>query len=947
MRKWLVFSLALALSWLISTAQPVLAAYTDFQPPFRYSNGDYSLIQDSSGREYQAFGWVCYNNFTQRAVQNSQTGNYECNGQLASYMWANLGSSGEASIVIVDGRIAELDNLKANEGVATASFYSQDSSIRTGQSGYKIVKERVVINNANPDSNFYQGQYISFNKDYKYLDDTYSTIVDTRRNYRYSLYTGNDCPVYETGTLTAGIVNKSNSLCNFNSSTTRAYRFDRGAYSAWIILTSSRNSVELDQGASNALFISLSTDDLKLNDFIDNFSIQSEFYQGDETFETKCNQGIGVLSWILCPMINFAMDKVVSPIQDIILGLLQTDSLLTAPATENNSYYIYNAWRAFLQIANALLAVALLIVIYLMLFTQNTTYSAQRMIPRIVVVVIMMQISYFIAAIMVDIGNVLAAGIANIFDAVRIQAIQAGPNFGSGEFPTVIPRSTEFLTDSAAARGVGAGFGVILATIGLYLWTMFVPGVIFFVAFGAMISVLGVFIALTLRQLAIVALIVLAPVAFVLGMFPQTEKWMKEWFDNLGKLILIYPLMAVVFGVGSLLSYLAIATNQSQVNMIISSAIGLIVLFTIPALFSLAGRLFKRFSAAINGLSGRVKTSAQGDPKDPLSWRSNAAFAKAERQMNARRRFTRAVPQAGRFLKPSFKEAQVYGIGSARMQNVLSGTHPDNLRRIFWGTKPFKSPKGFANWKQSMIDGSADFATQLPLIYRNESMFYDTVNPAIDDTGFLFDKSINYGWGISQLYQSGKINGSMAGGWWQAYVAKVKGRHRMLHAFQPDILMDYEWNDPNHLYSTLFETRLDNIQDQQLRQRVASYRMAAIEDAGNAVSEQTSDGTLMALTTMLADDSFVDYMAQNAKSRDWNGLNHLYLKAQAMADATRDPRTQQAAAQHAATAGDDDDPFRGGYYGAPGHNIRRREEFVAAAQRAYQRAQASGRRFDY
>lgn len=942
MRKWLLGLLAFSLFAALLPLRPA-TAYSEFTTPYTYVNGsNYSVIQDGQGRSFVGNTWVCNSDFSVSRVTTDSAGNRVCDGEPAGFVWINQNpQSGGFALLYADGALAALDGLKANEGIATLRYIAKQTASETNQ-----IKHTVFANNGSSAAKFYESNHITFDETYQYLDDSYETIVDTRRpSHQYELYEGDECPIFSTDTGTTAIIPKSNPGCRDG----RYYRYDLGNYTAWIILTATHNTTPLDDGDNIALFFSTDKGGGKLYDYIDFFAIDvSGFFENAETFESKCTQGIGVLSWILCPMINFAMDKVVSPIQDIVLGLLHTDSLLTAPATGNNSYYIYNAWKQFLIIANAMLAAALIIVIYLMLFSQNSAYSAQRMIPRLVVVVIMMQISYFLAAVIVDAGNVLAAGIASIFDAVRVQAIEAGPNFGSGEQATVIPDSIRFLSDSGAARGIGAGFGVILATIGLYLWTMFVPGVIFFVAFGVMISVLGVFVALTLRQLAIVVLIVLAPIAFLFGIFPQTDKWMKEWFDNLMKLILIYPLIALVFGAGGLLSYLALGTGQSEVNMLISSAIGLIVLFTIPALFTLAGRLFNRFSAVITGLSSRVKSSAQGDPKDPLSWRSNVNHTRAMRQYGARRRFTKAVPSAGRFLKPTFKEAQLFSVGQARMQGLISGKHPNNPRRLFWGNKPFKSPKGFANWKDSMISDSAEFASQMGFIYKDPFMFYDTVNAALEDTGFLYDKAINYAWGVGRLAREGKVSKEIAGGWWERYRGDAKGKHRLLHALGPELLTDYDWSDPMHMYQTFYETKLDDIQDQNMRNAVAKYRLAAIEDAGNAVGENSSDGTFVALTTMLSDDSFVDYMAREAKDRDWDGLRHLYLKAQTMEAATRDPRRVSAdAADRTAAAGEDGEQFRGGHYGVGGHGIHRREDFFKAVTQAYGRATSSGRDFGF
>src|SRR5690606_740046 len=56
------------------------------------------------------------------------------------------------------------------------------------------------------------------------------------------------------------------------------------------------------------------------------------------------------------------------------------------------------------------------------------------------------------------------------------------------------------------------------------------------------------------RQAAIVILIVLAPLAFVAFMLPNTEQWFKRWYKIFIALLMVFPIVALLYGGGELAS---------------------------------------------------------------------------------------------------------------------------------------------------------------------------------------------------------------------------------------------------------------------------------------------------------------------------------------------------------------------------------------------------------
>jgi hypothetical protein len=142
-----------------------------------------------------------------------------------------------------------------------------------------------------------------------------------------------------------------------------------------------------------------------------------------------------------------------------------------------------------------------------------SNYSIKKILPRLVIVVIAVNLSYYICALLVDVSNIIGANIAGVLESLS----------GSNNF------------------SIGAGTA-IMALIGILI-ALIVGGA------AALLAVIMIFACLTLRDLAITALIIVSPIAFVLYLLPNTEKLFKKWFNEFTRMLFIYPMLAVVWGI--------------------------------------------------------------------------------------------------------------------------------------------------------------------------------------------------------------------------------------------------------------------------------------------------------------------------------------------------------------------------------------------------------------
>lgn len=239
----------------------------------------------------------------------------------------------------------------------------------------------------------------------------------------------------------------------------------------------------------------------------------------DNSAGTGTNCQGGALGWILCPLIDY-MTQGLRVVAGLIDGLMQVRFL----AQDDSSKPIELAWRAFLSVANILLVVAFMVII----FSQSTSlglsnYGIKRMLPRLVIAAILMNISFYICALAIDISNIVGSSIMGFL-------------VGSGN--SIADSMTRATGGSTGLLGSATNVGI--SAVLVFIAIMFLVPVV--------LSVLLVFIMLIGRQVVLMVLVLVSPLAFVAWLLPNTEKYFKKWYGLFSELLILYPLVMLVFG---------------------------------------------------------------------------------------------------------------------------------------------------------------------------------------------------------------------------------------------------------------------------------------------------------------------------------------------------------------------------------------------------------------
>ena len=312
---------------------------------------------------------------------------------------------------------------------------------------------------------------------------------------------------------------------------------------------------------------------------------------------TSCDvQGIG---WIICPLSNWLADGI-----DYMYSALQ-EFLKTKPLeTTNQNSGIYLAWVIMRNISNVAFIVAFLVIIYSQLTSVGiSNYGVKKMLPRLIIAAVLVNLSFTICAILLDLSNIAGYAFQDAFMGIKNTISTVGENTSTWTWSEVISTAL-----SNGALAVGAGYAVSLA-LTTELLPMLVPA-----ATLAGLTLLFILLIMAARQALIIILIIVSPLAFVCYLLPGTEKWFKKWRDSFLTMLVFFPAFAVVFG-GAQLAGIIIIQNASGSNGAIMHILGMLVqiipLAITPLIMKFSGGVLGKFAGFVNdknkGLYDRTK----------------------------------------------------------------------------------------------------------------------------------------------------------------------------------------------------------------------------------------------------------------------------------------------------------------------------------------------------
>lgn len=302
---------------------------------------------------------------------------------------------------------------------------------------------------------------------------------------------------------------------------------------------------------------------------------------------TACSAAIGGLGWIICPVVNL-LSGLTDGLFGILSNFLETDSRLLGGEVEDS-------WAIFRNIANILLVVGFLIIIYSQLTSFGiSNYGIKRMLPRLIIVAIAINLSLFLSRAMVDLSNVLGASLYEMLGGM-LDTKQWSPGVGQTTSMILGGAATVAVVGVAANLLVVAGVGVLLAAL--------LPAVA-----GLFVTVFILFA----RNALIVILAVISPIAVAAILLPNTESLFKKWWKVFFGLLLVYPMIAVVFGASKIAANVLVGIKGDWTMQIAAAAAATVPLLFTPKLLQSSLNATGSFGAKLGGIAGSLTKGATG-----------------------------------------------------------------------------------------------------------------------------------------------------------------------------------------------------------------------------------------------------------------------------------------------------------------------------------------------
>jgi len=322
--------------------------------------------------------------------------------------------------------------------------------------------------------------------------------------------------------------------------------------------------------------------------------------------------GIG---WIVCPVLGF-----VGTVSDGAYGFISSNflninvNLLKPTLPDGSANPTYSTWGVFRSIANVLFVIVFMIIVFSQLSSVGiSSYGVKKMLPRLVIAAILVNVSYFVVLIAVDLSNILGYSLKSLFETLPVYTNASTSGAETvGQFATVA---------ALGVAAVGVTAGALLAVS--------VP-----VLLAALVSVIMTLLILVARQAIIVILIIISPIAFVAWLLPNTEQWFKKWWKMFFSLLMVFPVIGLLFGAGKMASTVMQAVGAASGDhflSVIAVGVAAIPLILVPSLLKNSLSATGALGAKLSGLSSKANSRVGGKVKND----SRLGEAMKNRQINS------------------------------------------------------------------------------------------------------------------------------------------------------------------------------------------------------------------------------------------------------------------------------------------------------------------------
>jgi hypothetical protein len=322
------------------------------------------------------------------------------------------------------------------------------------------------------------------------------------------------------------------------------------------------------------------------------------------------------LTWLICPLVSAAQGA----IEGLTAGI---DSLLTINTKEifsgtttkgSTGAGFYQAWNAFRIFGAGLIVIAGLIMLIAQAAGSDIidAYTIHKILPRILIAVIGISLSWWLLQFAVTLSNDVGTGIRSIIYAPFESISAAG---------SCVPGVTSCIRVNGGAATVGALVGTAtFLTLGLL-------GIASFML-TALLAVFVGFLVLFLRQVVVMMLVIFAPLAIACYVLPGTQKAWGFWKDTFLSMLIVFPIISALIAMGRVFAVVMYNNPTGGVPTFVNE-IGAFIVYFLP--YFLLPAAFRWAGGAMATIGGMVNDRHRGAFDRLKGFRKNQAASRYER----------------------------------------------------------------------------------------------------------------------------------------------------------------------------------------------------------------------------------------------------------------------------------------------------------------------------
>lgn len=367
--------------------------------------------------------------------------------------------------------------------------------------------------------------------------------------------------------------------------------------------------------------------------------------------EDQENCKIDYIGWVICPVVN-TLASMSEGARARLVKMLTVDTKSILGDTSEGSVYSY--WSKIRDYANILFVIFFLFVIYSQITGYGLdNYGIKRMLPKLIVGVIAVNISFYICGLLIDLSNVVGSSAFNFISTAAVGDMPAGDWNDS---------------DQGWISSIAAG--ALLLTVG-YFALATVISVLLFVVITAVTTIF----LLGVREAIIILCTVISPLAFAAMIMPNTEGLYKKWWNVFKASLMVFPMVGLVYGASNLAARILGASVEEN-DFILKSVITLLIFAPLPVVPKLV-----KSAVEIIGIGGLVAgaekwmNKKRGAMTDKVGkWRENKLTSQFGKHRREKAQLRNAQIRGGTYRgRGGFVNPRNWRSGANRRFNAMSG----------------------------------------------------------------------------------------------------------------------------------------------------------------------------------------------------------------------------------------------------------------------------------